>query len=392
MRIAVFLTLFLAAAFGSTDARAQDKPLLVLQLESALELSVTGRKAGLSGAVYALAPTADDTGVHSVQVAFDARNRPVLTRLVRKIAGTTDTEHLLSAAQTVVPLVLPNWTDGGNVLAEQVAPALHQFAAGSAATRTTIQTVEGQTVVLDFIAGEGLAVLDLPVGTLEARRLDENAVRRLISDSTLMFEEAVAEDEQKVLHRRYHAPNGRFGGGEEVSGTIETGSWKTSNKGHYCIETAPISDFRCFAIYETGDSHVAVPVVNGTTDSKGLRRFKVEFGNPGSYTTPRRNDATVAAVTTMIVGGQTEERRHPDGTADRLFLKPDGSYIGLRDGTPAHGHWSVLSDGRRCLIDATGFSECAFLSETDGGTFRLFDVEDSFLGEALYRDGNPNGF
>lgn len=387
MRLTACIALFCFLVLLAPGAQAQDKPLLVLQLESALDLSVTGRKAGLSGAVYALAPNGENSGAHSVQVAFDARNRPVLTRLVRKVGSSADAEALLSAATTILPVVLPRWSDGDTVLTEKAAPALQAYSAGGEATRTAIAADAGRTVVLDFVAAEGLAVIDLPVGASEARRLDEAAVRQLVSDSTLTFEGGPTNG-----HRRYHAPNGRLGGGREDGTTLETGSWKTNRDGHYCIETAPVPEYRCLVVYETEARHVAVPIVNGAADSRGLRHFSVEFGNPGGFTAPRRNDATVAAVTAMIVDGQTEERRYPDGGADKLYLRPGGDFIGLRKSSPVQGRWSVMSDGRRCLTEMDGSSECAFLSETDGGTFRLFDAHGTYLGEALYRDGNPNGF
>lgn len=387
MRLIACLVIAIAAALPFGAAQAQDKPLLVLQLESALNLTVTGRKAGLSGAVYALAPRGDESGVHSVQVAFDARNRPVLTRLVRKITNAPDSDLLVSAAQSVVPLVLPAWQDGPNVLAQQAAEVLRNFASDGTAVRTTIQAHAGQAVTVDFVAAERLAIVDLPVDAQDARRLDESSVSRLISDATLTFEDGATGG-----HRRYHAPNGRLGGGDGDGETRETGSWMTNADGHYCIETAPVPEFRCFAVYDTGSRYAAVPVIAGAADSRGLRHFRVEFGNPGQFSAPRRNDATGAAVTAMIVSGQTEERRRAGGGTDRIFLKPDGDFAGIRDGQPVQGRWSVMSDGRRCLTDADGINECAFLSETDGGTFRHFDAEGVFLGEALYREGNPNGF
>lgn len=73
--------------------QAQERPLLVLRFEAEHGFALTDRKAGLSGAVYALARKDAVTGTQTLQIAYDARNRPVLMRLVQVMAQDgVDTE------------------------------------------------------------------------------------------------------------------------------------------------------------------------------------------------------------------------------------------------------------------------------------------------------------
>lgn len=371
---------------SALPASAQDLPLLILRLQAEQGFALENRNAGLNGAVYALGRTVDGR-VQSLQVAYNARNRPTLMRLVQKIAQPADGEAMSLAARDIARLGQPNWAEAEAVLAETVTPALTQFAEVGSGGPLSFPLPEGANGAVSFVAAEALAVFDLPTNAPEAVLLSEQAVRALVSDASFLF--PLSEGE---THSRYHSPNGRMGGGRSAGETTESGSWNVEANGRYCQESAPVPGFRCAALYEVSqDEYLSVPIVNGQPDGRGMRRFTVVFGNPGGHVAPKRDDATPVAVTRMIVGGQTEERRRPEGGVDRIYLSPEGTYRGTVNDTPSSGRWTVLNDGRRCLTDLSGAFECAFLSETDGGTFRLYDAEDTFLGEALYRDGNPDG-
>lgn len=381
----IFLV-FAALLAGSSAGLAQDLPLLVLRLQAEQGYVLDDRKAGLSGAVYALSRNLEGTP-QSLQIAYNARNRPTLIRLVQKVTGPQDIFPMTKAALEIASLGQPDWTEAETVLTRDVEPALAQFAEAGATDPLSLPLPDGTPGSVSFIAGDGLAVMDLPVRAREAMLLDEPAVQALATDSSFLFP---AEDER--IHHRYHAPNGRLGGGSQTGDTSESGSWSVEANGRYCIETAPVPGFRCAALYQIGDNqYLSVPIVNDVPDGRGMRRFEVQFGNPGSHVTPKRDDATPAAVTRMIVVGQTEERRRPEGGVDRIFLDHDGAFRGQWNDRPVSGRWTVMNDGRRCLTEVSGAVECAFLSETDGGTFRLYDSLDRFLGEAMYQDGNPGG-
>ena len=212
----------------------------------------------------------------------------------------------------------------------------------------------------------------------------------MISDTSFIFTPKVGDDGPYI---RYHTPNGRFAGGLQDEGTADTGSWMVQADGQYCIEQAPSPVSQCAVLYQTTpDQYLSVPILDQDLDGQNMRPFTMVFGNPAALVAPQRSDATQAAVTRMILRGNTEERRTPGGTLDKLYLDPTGTYRGVQDGEATQGTWTVLSDGRRCLIDGdTQEAECAFLSETDGGTYRLYDAEKRSLGEALYRNGNPSG-
>ncbi len=371
--------------------QAQERPLLVLRFEAEHGYTLTDRKAGLSGAVYALAHKDAATGTQTLQIAYDARNRPVLMRLVRVMAQDEDIGVMITSAQRSAALVQPEWDEADRDLPMLLEPQLTTFRRVGKAQDIPIPLPTGKPGSLTFVPDQRLAVLDLPVSTPEARTLGEAEARSLIADTTFLFD---SQDGEAAPLRRYHAPNGRIGGGSTTGETRETGSWKVESDGSYCVETAPVAGFRCSVLYRTGpDRHLAVPVIRDAPDGRGMRAFTVAYGNPGAFALPHRNDAVSGAVARMILPGRTEERRDPSGAMEQVFLDPDGSFRGVRGGKPIQGAWSILDDGRRCLIDSsTPKGNCLFLSETDSGTYRFYDADNAFRGEALYRNGNPAGF
>jgi hypothetical protein len=375
---------------SSLPVQAQDRPLLILRIEADQGFALDGRKAGLSGAIYALSRTGTAGGIQSLQIAYDARNRPVLVRLAQTVTKQDDGTALINTARQLIPLIQPKWDQADTSLPALLGPRLSAFVQSKQADPMAIPLPSGKSGNLSFVLDKNLAVLDLPIIAPEETRLKEGDLKRMISETSFIFADPPGEDSPYI---RYHTPNGRFGAGQQDQGTTDTGSWHVEADGRYCIEQAPVPIPQCAILYQTGpEQYLYAPIVAGDLDGKNMRAFTVEFGNPGRFVAPQRSDATQAAVTRMILRGNTEERRTPGGTLDKLYLDPDGQYRGLQDGEPVTGTWSVMSDGRRCLTDATNQqSECAFLSETDGGTYRLYDAEKRSLGEALYRNGNPAG-
>ncbi|MDF1748761.1 MAG: hypothetical protein P1V34_07800 [Alphaproteobacteria bacterium] len=371
-------------------ALAQDSPLLILRIEALHGFAVDGRKAGLSGAVYALSRKTATNATQSLQIAYDSRNKPVLMRLAQVIGTEDDSTNLIDTARQLVTLIQPDWTEANTALPSLLAPKLAAFAKTNQALPAPIPLPTGKPGNLTFVPDQKLAVLDLPINTADETRMDAASLKQMISDASFIFAPATGD---KGPYIRYHAPTGRFGAGLQGEGTTDTGSWSIQADGRYCIEQAPIPSQHCAALYQTGPGqYLYAPVVQDALDGKNMRAFTVVFGNPGGFSAPQRSDATQATVTRMILQGNTEERRMPSGALDKLYMDPTGVYRGVQNGEPASGTWTVLSDGRRCLINGiTKESECAFLSETDGGTYRLYDAEKRSLGEALYRNGNPSG-
>lgn len=400
----------LALVVSAAPVQAQERPLLILRLESELGYRLVDRQAGLSGTVYALTRDSENQAQQSVQIAYDARNRPIVLRLVQVMNAESGTPEMIQAAQQVARLVVPDWQDAEAELAARLAPPLTDFVATGTSQGTTIAIPETTPAGLQFVAEERLAVLDFPVTSHASQQLSERDLKSIISDTSFVFSVNHAGNQVApgTEHHRYHAPDGRFGG-ISADGTPENGSWSLTPDGQYCVETAPHPVLVCSYVFEDGSHrYLLVPVTAGdaasTEGTAGFQSFTTQYGNPEGFAVPRRADATPAAVTRMIVIGQTEERRNPDGTGARIYLDKNGQARGFRDGQPIVGRWSVLRDGRRCLINQPGELantsantsatawECAFLSETDGGTFRIFDAASQLLGEVLYQDGNPNGF
>ena len=374
----------------SLPALAQDRPLLILRIQAEHGFTLDGRKAGLSGAIYALSRKSALYGAQSLQIAYDARNRPVLMRLAQTMIQDRDRDALIDAARHLATVIQPDWGQVDTDLATVMTPPLTEFIQSQKASPTPIPIPQGKSGNLSFVPDQKLAVLDLPIQAVEETRLGEAAVKRMISDTSFIFTPKVGDDGPYI---RYHTPNGRFAGGLQDEGTADTGSWMVQADGQYCIEQAPSPVSQCAVLYQTApDQYLSVPILDQDLDGQNMRPFTMVFGNPAALVAPQRSDATQAAVTRMILRGNTEERRTPGGTLDKLYLEPTGTYRGVQDGEATQGTWTVLSDGRRCLIDGdTQEAECAFLSETDGGTYRLYDAEKRSLGEALYRNGNPSG-
>lgn len=374
----------------SLPALAQDRPLLILRIQAEHGFTVDGRKAGLSGAIYALSRKSAIHGAQSLQIAYDARNRPVLMRLAQTMTQDRDRTALIDTARQLATVIQPNWGQVDTDLPTAMTQSLTEFIQSQTSTSTPIPVPQDKSGNLSFVPDQKLAVLDLPIQAVEETRLDEAALKRMVSDTSFIF---TPKDEEDSPYIRYHTPNGRFAGGLQDEGTADTGSWMVEADGRYCIEQAPSPVPQCAVLYQTApDQYLSVPILDQDLDGQNMRPFTVVFGNPGTLVAPQRSDATQAAVTRMILRGNTEERRTPGGTLNKVYLDSNGRYRGIQNGQPINGTWTVLSDGRRCLIDGeTQEAECAFLSETDGGTYRLYDAEKRSLGEALYRNGNPSG-
>lgn len=378
---------FSSPLISTAQAQAvQEAPFLVLRIQSEMGFRLQDRKAGLGGAVYVLnrmQPRAD-TRTQSVQVAYDARNRPTLLRLTQRIESNTAGQAFIDAARQSIARVQPKGVDAPLDLIKQ---ALDEKPSQPIA----LPLSGGRSGSVSYLADRNIVVLDIPVAVADARALGEQDLRDRLSDSTLAFEHAEEDGTAVGEHRRYHGPDGRFGGGEVKGVTIESGSWSLDPNGLYCIDAAPTGAISCGALYEIDGDGLYLAIRDG--EATTVNRVSVQHGNPGDFATPRRADAVPQAVAEMIVRGQTEDRRYPNGGRASLFMMRDGTFRGIRDGDPTDGTWTILKDGRRCLTETeTGESECVFLSETDGGTFRLFDLDRSLRGEAVYRDGNPEGY
>jgi|GEM_PF-1126396 len=390
--LALTLAFALLLAFlpraGAQDA-ASERPILLLRMETGLGYSFADRRVGLTGAVYSL--VGSDTGagadarVESVQIAYNAENRAVLARFVQRMESTEDGAQLARAAQAVFSYLLPNAAIENETFAQQVAEAAQAFLDTNTPSESQIEVAAGAAARLSFLQDGGLGVLDLPVQTPAEQRLSADELGQAISDATVTY----PDQGLGALHR-YHAPNGGYA---ETSGS---GTWEIRADGQYCIEQAPAGTVRCAAVYRIGDAgYVEVEAMD--TGAPQIRDVQITYGNPSALSVPRHSDAIAAAVAKMILPGRTEHRRNPDGSIDRLYLDSNGTVRGEWGDELAAGQWTVLGDGRRCLTLRSGQSgwleaECAFLSETDGGTYRLYDGMGDLLGEALYTDGNPNDF
>lgn len=371
------------ALFSLADralADLDDRPLAVLKVEQALGHVAIDTRVAVTGAVYALrAPN----GATSSQIAFDAQGSPVLARLVQAADQSNATHGLVQATVAVADL----FGIARKVLETAVtdeALAIQSSKPGNDRSRPL-----PHGAVLSYLVGPDVLIVDLPISAPPSRRLGPEEVEAMIADASF-----VLQRESGALFR-YHAPDRRFAEGPDVGDTRATGSWRVEDDGAYCLERAPIAGFRCAALHRDGDRIHAVPLSpEGAPDPVGLREIIVVLGNPGAHRVARRADSTPPQVTRMLTRGRSEERALPNGERVRLHMATDGTYRGLSSaGAPITGAWSVLADGRRCLSDtATDTFECVFLSETDGGTYRLFDADGVLLGEALLSDGNPFGF
>jgi hypothetical protein len=370
------------AAAQDEGTAALETPFLILRLETELGYTLTDRQAGMSGAVYTLAPP-PGTPLARLQIAYDVRNAPVLARLVAPMPDDATAESWQGAAAALTQRLRQVGDGTGEDFSAALGTVLAALKPGAAPV--PLPSPAGPPATLRALEAEGIAVLDVPITVSPAERLRGSALRETVADATL---EIHADGDRPALSR-YHAPDGRFGGGRPRGESAETGSWRIAGDGTYCIERAPVRGFRCALIFRLADGTLRlVPLIDGRPDGRGLRRVVRAFGNPGGFTVPRRADATGAPVTRMILPGRTEERRGADGLSGRLYLAENGRFSGQLDGTALQGVWTVLEDGRRCLIPAEGVAECAFLSETDGGTYRLFDADNRLLGEVQYLRGD----
>ncbi|HAJ22703.1 MAG TPA: hypothetical protein DCL95_22045, partial [Rhodospirillaceae bacterium] len=290
MRFKLCFLLIPILLLWSLPALAQDRPLLILRIQAEHGFTLDGRKAGLSGAIYALSRKSALYGAQSLQIAYDARNRPVLMRLAQTMTQDRDRDALIDAARHLATVIQPDWGQVDTDLATVMTPPLTEFIQSQKASPTPIPIPQGKSGNLSFVPDQKLAVLDLPIQAVEETRLGEAAVKRMISDTSFIFTPKVGDDGPYI---RYHTPNGRFAGGLQDEGTADTGSWMVQADGQYCIEQAPSPVSQCAVLYQTTpDQYLSVPILDQDLDGQNMRPFTMVFGNPAALVAPQRSDAT----------------------------------------------------------------------------------------------------
>lgn len=355
-------------------------PLLVRQLETEIGGTRETPRVGGNGAVYALILEEEEAGAQSLQIATDALNRPVLVRVAQVIQSTPAAKAFVRSSGLLVDLARNAPLEMVETQMQRLAEEIIAFSQSPATRSIELPLSDGSPMLLALTADTKVALFDVAVTRPEPSAMAQMDIADRISDSTTVSR----------LGTVYHAPNGRTA---EIlpNGQFLNGSWRTDEENRYCVERPPKAGFSCYELLLETDNRLIQAQVGQKLG--GAYSTDLLNGNPEGLQVAVRGDAITASVAKRLITGKTERRANADGMIRELFYDQNGMFRGVSKGTPLSGRWSILSDGRLCLqFTASQQFECAFLSETDGGTFRHLTETQTLLGEALYTLGNVSHY
>ena len=382
-RFAHTLIILVTALIGTLPAvayaGAETVPLLLRQLETEIGGTREEVRRGITGSIHALGLQSEAAGPQSIQVAVDGFERPTLVRVAQVVDRAAAATAFAGSSVIAVELVRTAPLDSVQPQIETAVAAITDFALSPTSQVLNLPLPDGTAMTLTLNAGTRVALFDIPVTRPVPTLLDGASVASLLSDATAVTR----------MGTLYHMPDGRLIE-RRADGSLVYGAWRAEDATGYCLERSPSAGFTCYDLYQE-DRDRAIRVARDMAPG-GALSVDILFGNPDGLPIAQRGDAISSDVATRLVRGKTEGWIAPDGARRILYLAPDGSFRGVEGGDPSTGVWSVLSDGRLCLVPETKPFTCAFLSETDGGTFRHFAEDRTLLGEAQYTDGNPNGY
>lgn len=368
-----------------------NRPVLVNKFEHVLEFQPKDVNRGTHGAVYRLAkPTR--VGPQEVQLGFDHDGNPRIARLVMTLSdnGTINQLAVADGIAMMAEALRPDWVAAPEMVKKTLAHAFDDYSPDAADKAYGIDTeVEGDRAALRIYPSRGKASFDIRPKVPSFERLDRNAATRLLEDSTLVMRPT----DGRAPYFAYHAPDRLFTGQAEGAEGIDTGTWRIAADGTYCVELAPSAGWRCSTLVRQSDgAYALMDAVDGQPIGRIRAMADFEPGNPKGLFVARVADTLPPDMVAEITTEHTEERREAGAQqAVTAYFRADGTF---KEG-PEAGRWNVLQDGRRCWkVDEPdpGNWRCAFLRETDGGTFTLIDEGGAVIAEALIVEGNPKGW
>ncbi|MBP5856709.1 hypothetical protein KAJ83_06795 [Marivibrio halodurans] len=380
----------------AVDPDAASRPMLVNLFEFVQGFTAEEVKRGTHGAVYRLSkPTR--VGPQQIQLGFDHDGTPKIARLVMEISdnGTINQLSVTEAIVMVTATLRPEWGSAEKVVTRTVQHAFKDYDPAGPDKAYGIDTgIESDQAALRVYPTRSKATFDIRPRLPSFERLNRTAVTRLLEDSTLVMKPL----DGRAPYRSYHAPDRLFSGKVTGSESVDTGTWRVAADGTYCVELAPTAGWRCSTIVRNSKGDYALmEAVDGKPI--GHVRAMLDFvpGNPQGLFVARVADVLPPSMVAEVTAGHTEERRErardSSGAKNTVttYFRGDGSF---KEG-PEDGRWNVLQDGRRCWKveqPEPGGWQCAFLRETDGGTFTLVDEGGRVMAEALIRQGNIKGW
>jgi hypothetical protein len=355
-----------------------------------------GETRGTHGVVYRLA-RATRVGDQVIQLGFDPEGKPKIARLLMEVShiGTINKLAVGEAMTMIVGVLRPKWIGADTVIKQTLTHAFNDYDPGNADAGYTIAT-DGvkDNAALRLYPTRGKITFDIRPKVPAYRILDRDAAVRLLQDSTARL----TPEGDDPVYTAYHAPD-RLLAGQTTDGQSgeeqppDTGSWRVAQNGTYCVERAPVAGWKCSLIVvdETG-AHALMATQDGHPTGRITAAMEMTSGNPDGLFVHRVPDILPPDMVLQLSVEHTEERRRA-GTENTVtaYFRANGTF---KEG-PEEGRWHVLQDGRRCWkVDEPdpGDWRCAYLRETDGGTFAYLNNSGEILAEGLIVEGNPRNW
>lgn len=418
--IALGMALLIGLATGLSPNRAlaqwedpTDRPILINQLELKHGFVFVRRQVASSGILYVLNREVL-AGRQNAQVVFDKQLNPRIFRFIQVLGDnrTVNAVGFMEGISGLISEARPKWVNFEAPLRQAVNEMMADFNRNPREITREVPMNDNAIATLRAQPVAGVAAIDIPIQRPSLKKPPVDQMLRLLNDASFLMIDPLGKKVDS-----YHAPNFRYVAIKEVEPEPEvdefgeviepppgsepellqvtvTGSWTISNQGDYCIEEAPIPKWVCYNLYLLDGNPVILEEQDGRLTSTARFHILREKGNIRNLPLLRVEDTLSAPRVRSVVNRRTERHRtQTEGQPYKIFFAGNGNYSGR---TPSDetvlGRWAVLQDGRRCMRQV--FPEekdwaCAFLRETDGGTFVQLTEDGEVIVEAVYELGNP---
>lgn len=374
------------------DGLVNDRPILVNRLTADVGFVFDAEDRGSQGVVYRLTRQTR-AGEQVLQIAYGGDGTPRIARLSQRLTGnaTVNRLALTKAVDRLAATVRPGW-EAGDAIADGLRDILADHEAADEPSTDTITTDAPESpVVVRLYPEQGAAVVDIRPDAPQPRVLPADEVEAALRDTTARI---VRRD--GATFTAYHAPDGLLSRRPAGESALDTGTWRVAPSGAYCVETAPRAGWRCrYVVAADGGGYALMRAQDGRATGELTADMTLTPGNAAGLFVARVRDILAPEMVMTLTAGHTAV--HRDGGEDApaaVYYRERGQYTARRDGRLESGIWNVLQDGRRCRQrkqPTPGGWDCAYLRETDGGTFALVDESGAKTGEVVISEGNTEG-
>lgn len=332
------------------------------------------------------------TGDQQLKILTDASNTPVLAHMTQRLGDNATINALLFAQATdkLIRGTRPLWAEGPGQAEAAIKQAVKGFAPGAPDRDIRLTLPDGGVATLRLRASQGLASMDIVPRVPNLQDFTETEMRRMLNGNTVIM--AVTEGGTRTGFNATDGAYARLGG--KGAADFAYGSWRVSKLGEYCTEIAPLAGWTCSLIKrDPAGRLLLLASINGQSIGKVMGTLDIRPGNARNLTIPRPSDVLTARDVRDRMEGNTENSKstQDDDATYTANFKPSGQLVAIIAGRIATGRWTVLQDGRRCILMGEGEETpwaCTWL-RADGKRYQALGDDGVVKAVVEILDGNP---